>query len=155
MYNFVRVHHHQSVDNLPQNDPCLVLRDPLFFLDLSLQSLTIAVLDDQNLKILVLEYIIAFEEVGTIAHVHQLRLRLCESELNGFDDRFLLVFNQAHVYDFDCNLFFGIVVHASVDAAVRADSNQIVDYIIANAVVFDGFVTLFVDFVGEIKRLGY
>ena len=49
----------------------------------------------------------------------------------------------------------GIVVHASVDAAVGADSYEIVDYVIVDAVVLDGFVALFVDFVGEIESFGY
>ena len=93
MHNFVRMHHHQSVDNLPQYDPCFVLRNPLFFLYLSLQSLAIAVFDDQDLEILVLKHIVAFEEIGTITHVHQLRLRICESQLDGFDERILLSFD--------------------------------------------------------------
>lgn len=61
----------------------------------------------------------------------------------------------AHVDNFDCDLFFGVVVHAAVDAAIGADSDEVVDDVDVNEQVLDGKASFFVLLIGEGKFFGY
>jgi hypothetical protein len=132
------VQFHEAVDDVLDNDPSLVFRDSPLLLDLGLQGLAVAVLDHHDLQVLVLEDVEAFEEVGTVAHVHEAGFTLGESQLDGLDHLVGLVFDLLHVDEFDGYLLFGLVIHAFEDAAVGTFADHVIDHVFADVLVFDG-----------------
>lgn len=122
MYDFVRVHNHKSIYDLSDDNPSLVLGNAFLLIDFSLEGLSITVFDNQDLEIIILEHIIAFKKERTVTHVHELRLRLSQPQLDSFDYRVLLVLYFTHVYELDCNLLFCVVIHTSIDTTIGAYS---------------------------------
>lgn len=141
--------YHESINYVLKDHPGLIFRYPLFFVYLSLKGFPVAVLDYEDFQVFVFVNVVAFKKVITVTHVHQFRLWLCESELNFLDDGVGLIFDFAHVDDFDCDLPFGFIVHALVDAAVWADADEVIDYVDIDDEVLEGEASLFILFVGE------
>lgn len=61
---------HQPIDQMLGDLNCLFLRDSSLVINLFLQSRAIAVLQDENLQVIVPENVIALHEIGTIELIH-------------------------------------------------------------------------------------
>jgi hypothetical protein len=68
------IKYHKSIDDVFENDPSLIFWNSQLAIYLFLKSGPVTILNDEYLKILVFVEIVAFKQIGTVAHVHEARL---------------------------------------------------------------------------------
>lgn len=61
---------HQPIDQMLDDLNCLFLRNSSLIINLFLESRTIAVLQDENLQIVIPENVITLHQIGTIELIH-------------------------------------------------------------------------------------
>lgn len=66
-----------------------------------------------------------------------------------FDDSVVLIPDFSHINNFDCDLSFGLIIHALVDATVRAHADEVIDDVYINDDILYGESSLLILFVCE------
>jgi hypothetical protein len=110
----------------------LLFRDSPLIINLFLKSWSIAVFQDEDLKIIIPENVIALHKIGAIELIHKAWLRFAQALLDGSNSVTSFCVNGAKVHELDGNLFLGFIVHSLVNLPIRSFSNLIVDDVFVN-----------------------